>query len=257
MHSILLVAFSLLSILACSNRKAETASFDPTNKEIVIVGDSYSTFDECIPSGYSSYYGQHSSKIAGMDVERSSQTWWSLLSREWHAPILKNISYSGSTICSTGYGGADFTSISFVTRCRNYLGEGRNVYMADQPLPEVIIIFGGTNDCWAGAPVGEPKYSDWTDKDMYSCLPAFCFLIDYLKTWNPDAKIINLVNMNDVPGQAGIHDDNIINGMREICKHYQIDNIELTNVKKIDNHPNAEGMISIKDQIVNFYSKKK
>ena len=31
--------------------------------------------------------------------------------------------------------------------------------------PDVIFIFGATNDCWAGAPLGEYKYGGWTKED--------------------------------------------------------------------------------------------
>ena len=57
-----------------------------------------------------------------------------------------NNSYSGSTVCHTGYEKADYSDRSFITRIHN-LG-----------TPDIILVFGGTNDSWAGAPIGVYQY---------------------------------------------------------------------------------------------------
>lgn len=46
----------------------------------------------------------------------------------------RNNSYSGSTVCHTGYQKADYSDRSFATRMDN-LGN-----------PDVLLVFGGTND---------------------------------------------------------------------------------------------------------------
>src|SRR5574344_1656725 len=37
--------------------------------------------------------------------------------------------------------------------------------------PDIIFIFGATNDSWANSPIGDYKYADWTRQDMYSFRP--------------------------------------------------------------------------------------
>ena len=48
-------------------------------------------------------------------------------------------SYSGSTICNTGYRDEDYSDRSFINRT-TLLGN-----------PDIILICGGTNDSWANA----------------------------------------------------------------------------------------------------------
>ena len=38
--------------------------------------------------------------------------------------------------------------------------------------PDIILVFGGTNDSWAGSPIGEYVWADWTDEQLYSFRPA-------------------------------------------------------------------------------------
>lgn len=212
---------------------------DLEGKTFSILGDSYSTYYGWLPSGYSSWYKETGNSEPN-DVSSVKDTWWWKLSNETKLSLLINSSFSGSTISNTGYSGADSTATSFVTRMKKDIGEQRNL----SPKPNVIIIFGGTNDDWAGSPVGALKYSGWTDEDLKSVLPAFCYMLDYLKLWNPHARIINVVN-------TGISSP-ISTGMQTACTHYNVENLVLTNIGKEGGHPNKAGMNSIKDQIINI-----
>lgn len=51
-----------------------------------------------------------------------------------------NESYSGSTICNTGYSGGDASATSFIHRMIESIGQGN----ALKPKPNIIILFGGT-----------------------------------------------------------------------------------------------------------------
>lgn len=123
---------------------------------ISILGDSYSTFEGKIPEGYDCWYFQ---KTDGNDVNSPDQTWWHIMAEANGLEIDKLDAWSGSTVSYSGYRGEDYKDRSFNTRA-DRLGN-----------PEVIFIFGGTNDDWAKSPVGEFKYSGWTEKDMYSYRP--------------------------------------------------------------------------------------
>lgn len=74
-------------------------------KNIVIFGDSYSTFEGYIPSGYYPYYTPTQPHIP--DVQCVENTWWHMLVKELGANIVRNDSWSGSTVCNTAYEGVD------------------------------------------------------------------------------------------------------------------------------------------------------
>ena len=208
-----------------------------TNSSFSIIGDSYSSYKKWIPAGYDYWYSDEGNSQTN-NMSSVKQTWWWKLADETGLSLLTNCSYSGSTICNTGYGGADSTTTSFVTRVKKYIGEEQ----ALGQKPNIIFVFGGTNDSWADSPIGSLKYSDWTEDDLKSFVPAFCYLIDYLKTWNPGARIINVVNNGIKSG--------IINSMAIACNHYGIENLVLTNIEKENGHPNVNGMDQIKNQII-------
>jgi|SRR5690606_4779255 len=194
--------------------------------KVSILGDSYSTFANHIVPGNDPWYPHWDNKN---DVVQVEQTWWHQLLQEYDGTMEVNNSYSGATICNTGYGGDNSSWSSFITRMTN-LGS-----------PNTIIIMGGTNDAWAGSPIGNYKYSDWTDNDKKSFRPAFAYMLDYLKTNHPNARIINVVN-------DGLKAE-ITNSQAEICAHYNVMNIQLQNINKQEGHPSIAGMVSIKNQI--------
>lgn len=212
-------------------------SFTILNKTMSILGDSYSTYENWIPDSYTSWYAD-SGNAQENNVNSVHDTWWYQLSKETNTLLLSNSSYGGSTICNTGYDGKDTSLYSFITRMKKDLGEERIL----QAKPDIIFVFGGTNDSWASVPIGELMYSDWVDNDLKSFLPAFCYMLDYLKTWNPQARIINIVN-------TGLSSQ-ITNGMATACNHYNVENLVLSNIEKENGHPNKAGMISIKNQVL-------
>ena len=75
---------------------------------VLIIGDSYSTFEGYIAEGCAPYYGRSERKPES-DVSAVEETWWHRLIAENDANLLLNSSYSGTTINnatnlrSTGY----------------------------------------------------------------------------------------------------------------------------------------------------------
>lgn len=203
-----------------------------------IVGDSYSTFQDWLPSGNAVWYPPTGDN-ASNDVRKVQETWWWQLADRTGMTLFMNDSWSGSTICGTGYNGANVLNTSaMVTRVKTHMGQTKVL----GPKPDVIFLFGGTNDSCAGSPVGSLKYSDWTDEDLMQVLPAFCSMVNYLQTWNPGCRIINITN-TDLKAD-------ITNGLATACEYYGIENIQLNNVDKIGGHPSIAGMKAIADQII-------
>ena len=122
-----LISLSALLLMICLSVGAQT-------KTVAVLGDSYSTFEGAIPEGNAIwYFKQNNPNLT--DVNSVEQTWWTLLARQKGWKLGMNNSYSGSTICNTGYNKDDYSDRSFTKRMDN-LGEN----------PDVILIFSATND---------------------------------------------------------------------------------------------------------------
>ena len=113
--------------------------------------------------------------------------------------------------------------------------------------PDIIFIFGATNDCWAGSPLGDYKYEGWTKEDLYTFRPAMAYLLDHMIDRYPNVEIYFLLN-SDLKEEFN-------ESVRTICKHYDIDCIELYNIDKQSGHPSVKGMEQICDQIKRYCTK--
>lgn len=198
---------------------------------ISILGDSYSTFEGYVePDTNLVWYYDGDRKGGRTDVDSVAQTWWSILTSE-KAPyqLGVNNSYSGSTISYHGYRNEDYRDRSFVTRM-DRLGN-----------PDIILVFGATNDSWAGAPIGEYKYSDWEDADFYTFRPAMARMLDGLQKLYPDARLYFILNSELKP--------EINESAHEICRHYGVKLIPLRDIDKSHGHPTRKGMEAIATQV--------
>ena len=208
-------------------------------QKTVIFGDSYSTFAGYIPKGYACWYSNM--RMGDNDVISVGQTWWRQVCDRMGYTLVANNSYSGSTVCNSGYRGEDYTDRSFLTRAPLIPPEG--------DAPEVILILAGTNDSWAGAPIGEVKYSDWTREDSYAFLPSYCQMLDILTKRAPKARIVSIINCELKP--------EVMLGIAEISLHYarvtgcDVEYLQLQDIDKKVNHPSVLGMKQIADQVCN------
>jgi hypothetical protein len=149
-----------------------------------------------------------------------------------------NNSYSGATISSTGYiepgttEHADYTSRQFLTRAP-YLG-----------CPDIIFIFGATNDSWAGSPIGEYQYADWTTDDLRAFRPGMACLMERIAEYYPNVKVYFILNSE--------LKEEINESVRVICAHYGVPVIELHDIDKISGHPSVAGMKQICQQVKDF-----
>lgn len=115
--------------------------------------------------------------------------------------------------------------------------------------PDIIFIFGATNDCWAGSPLGDYKYEGWTKEDLYTFRPAMAYLLDHMIDRYPNVEIYFLLN-------SGLKEE-FNESVRAICNHYNIDCIELHDIDKKSGHPSIKGMEQISEQIKMFMRKTK
>ena len=77
---------------------------------VLIFGDSYSTFKDAVPPGYAVYYTTQ--RTMGPNITDIADTWWYSLIKETDSALLLNDSWSGSTIGYTSYNGIDTSATS-------------------------------------------------------------------------------------------------------------------------------------------------
>lgn len=210
----------MLALTACAQKRA-----------LSILGDSYSTFkDYVVPdTNYVWYPNKPLQGNEGNDVQQVRQTWWHQFVSKGNFRLINNNSFSGATICNTGYQGEDYSDRSYVTRAR-YLGS-----------PEVIIVFGGTNDSWAKSPIGEYKYEDWTEQDLRQFRPAMACMLSTLQERYPGVEIYVVIN-------TGLSEE-ITQSQRVISDHYGVRWIQLHDIDKQWGHPSQRGMTQIAEQL--------
>ena len=198
-------------------------------KAVSVLGDSYSTFEGYVTPETNEMWYYAQGERGRTDVMNVRQTWWHRLISEKGWKLCVNNSYSGSTISYHGYSGNDYSKRSFLTRMDN-LGQ-----------PDIIFVFGATNDSWAGAPVGEYQYDNLHKADMWTFRPAMARMLEWMTARYVGADIYFILN-------DGLRDD-INESVKTICSHYDVKCIELHNIDKMSGHPSIKGMQQIAEQI--------
>ena len=219
-----------------------TGGFDGGNMlgNIMIFGDSYSTYKDYIPKGYAHYYYPDEVPEGDEAVKRMclDETWWRRLIRKTGANLIRNDSWSGSTICYTGYEGDCSTTNSFIYRYRKLRDEG---FFKENKI-DTLFVFGGTNDSWGPAELGERKLENQSEEDLKYVLPAISHLMFTLKAELSDTRIIFIANC-DI-------DEEIVSLMKDEGERLGIEVVELHGVDKISGHPTVLGMSEICEQIL-------
>lgn len=204
-----------------------------------VLGDSFSAFEGYVDPDSNAVWHD----FPEIGVTEPEQMWWYQLADKGSWKLEKNNSFSGSMICNLdhlGYYGAH----SFIRRMDN-LGN-----------PDAIFVFGGTNDVFNGAPLGDYIYADWSEEQLCMFRPALAYLLSQLKQLYPKAKLYLLVDMDLCSG--GVADsirDAYIESMHVVANHYHVKSIDLYYIEKERWHPNVKGQQRIANQIIeSFFS---
>lgn len=210
-------------------------------KNALIFGDSYSTFYGFIPEGFAYYYGgdRHEN-----DVSRVDETWWHKVISEADLNLVQNNSWSGSTIGFRGYNNSDCSKdSSFIFRLHALEEKG---FFKENEI-DMVFVFGGTNDSWSNAPLGEMKFDDFKREELFCVLPAICFFLKELKRILPNAQIYCLVNTDIKP--------EIQNCLNIASKHFDITPVTFKSIDKDKGHPTIKGMLDIKTAVLKAMEK--
>lgn len=205
---------------------------------VFILGDSYSSFDGYIPNDYGFWYPNKNEEQT--DVKEVSQTWWWQLMEATGSNLVRNESWSGTTICNTCRPALDIQT-SFVNRFEKLVNDG----FFKQNNIDTFFIFGGTNDSWIDSPIGELIFQNWQEDDLLCVLPAISYLFYRIKTILPNARIVSIIN-TDLKAI-------IIDGVKKAAEHFGVEYLQLENISKQYGHPDIKGMSQIKDQVLSFF----
>ena len=110
--------------------------------------------------------------------------------------------------------------------------------------PDIIFIFGATNDSWAGSPIGDFKYEGIKKADLYEFRPALAHMLRWMTDRYVNTEIYFILNTE--------LKEEINTSVKTICEHYGVPVITLTEVDKISGHPSVKGMRQIADQVNSF-----
>lgn len=212
---------------------------------IFIFGDSYSTYEGMIPEGYAVYYSKESRGDPEFMVTKMelSDTWWMRLINATGATLVQNNSWSGSTVCYTGYSGDCSHTSSFIFRYRQLKEKG----FFDENKIDTLFVFGGTNDSWSNAPLGELKYDDFKEDELFGVLPGISYFMKTLKEDLPGTRIIFIANCDIKP--------EVVEGIKNAGEHFGVETVELQGITKEHGHPNVKGMGEICEQVLAHFNK--
>ena len=202
-------------------------SCDKPNEPIrfSILGDSYSSFDGYVwPDSNNVYYPNNSNDVTTVD-----QMWWWQMADSTGWQLEKNNSFSGSFVCNMNHLNF-YGSHSFLCR------------MDDLGDPDVIFVFGSTNDAVYHAPLGEYVFDNWDEDQLITFRPALACLFNGLMTYYPKAKLYFMLDLS--------LDDAYIASSHRIAQYYDVDCIDLYGIEKTWNHPTVAGQATIANQVL-------
>ncbi len=223
-----------LSTLLCLLALTALPLAAQVRKTVAVFGDSYSTFEGFNPQGYAIWYDSRN-RPETTDVNKVEQTWWWQVIKEGGYKMGNINSYSGSTICNSGYNDEDYSDRSFVNRT-SLLG-----------TPDILLICGGTNDSWANAPIGDYKFGDWKRADLYTFRPALAKMLSDIRLRYPNVEVYFILNSE--------LKEEINESVKKICKEYQVPVIALHDIDKKNGHPSVKGMKSFAQQVLKAIKK--
>lgn len=232
MKKITLSLFALAILMSACVKTPEPTRFS-------ILGDSFSSLEGYVDPDTNDHYLNY----AEIGVTGPELMWWSQVADSMGWVMDKNNSFSGSLVCnfSDFEGGSYYASQSFIQRM-DQLGN-----------PDVIFVFGATNDIYQNAALGEYVYTDWNEEQLCDFRPALAYLFDYLKHQHPRATLYFLLDL-DLCGDDPTIDDTTrleyIKSVHRIASHYGVSCIDISDIHKDHWHPNAEGQRDIANQVL-------
>lgn len=227
-------------------------------KTFSILGDSISTYEGYIPSGYVDFYPMNG------EVRDVEETWWKMLINETGMELCANGSSAGSTCV-----GDSMSTDEPKYACGNYrIGD---LIGSGGVFPDIIIVYMGTNDLLTGVPLGENDGTQPVEEGMVETFSdAYSLILDKLESQYPDTQIFcaTLPQIGDwgvtrpfetFVNSRGLTSEDYDRQIEIIAGNKGFNTIDLLNCGiTIDNmlkyitdgvHPNSAGMKLIRDAV--------
>ena len=232
---------------ACGEAHPNLANYE--GKVISILGDSISTFAGWIPAA-DGFNLEHLARYPQSNLLTDvNETWWLQVVHELDAKLGINDSWRGATVSgghavTTGTTGEN-ASMANLTRIQNLGSNG---------TPDVIILYGGTNDLAHVSKVGSfdpataPTAVDLTTKKWDNLADGYVHTLLRLKHFYPDAVILCLLPTYTTSYYSDSKLAQANEVLADICQHYGIAYTDLrdcgiTTADLPDGiHPDANGM---------------
>lgn len=149
-------------------------------KQFSVLGDSISTLEGYNPKDYSVFYRDFNcDKTNVRDVQ---DTWWGKVIALFQGELLVNNSWSGSRVTRL----PDSNTL-FPSGCSDERTNGLHI---KNVLPDVILVYLGTNDWAHGVPLGnETTENSAKSEDLCAFAPAYCRMIEKIQSNYPNAEI--------------------------------------------------------------------
>jgi lysophospholipase L1-like esterase len=215
-------------------QELENKISDIAKKRIAILGDSYSAYKGW-NSGDDSYAYYDDEDTRNTGISSVTKMWWYQVLKAKNYIFEKCNAWGGTTICNTGYNGDDYSAISFISDRKENIGN-----------PDLLIIFGGTNDAWAESPLGEYQYSGWTENALKKFRPAVAYLIDWMQLHHPNMEIVIVGNSTTSSDYTG--------SLQTIAEHYNLPFVLPASISTVNGHPNETGMNQIASAVLSALS---
>ncbi|MBQ8292296.1 MAG: InlB B-repeat-containing protein [Bacilli bacterium] len=203
----------------------KTGTNNYAGKKFSLIGDSISTYQDYVPTGYATFYPYPTA-----DVNDVNQTWWMQAFNKIGGSMFINNSYSGSCVAAGG------------SSCSNNINRLKELVASNQ-YADVIIIFMGSNDCNDRSGVTTSNF-DKQYREMLDKLNDLC----------PNAELIlcTLPNSNLYSDARQVEFNGLIT---KIAEDYQLkvislDKVDLTPHLIDSAHPGTSGMTAVAEQVV-------
>ena len=157
--------------------KDSETEMTPEGLGLSIMGDSISTYDGYIPEGFVVFYPLNG------EVQDVSQTWWMKLLDDTGMELCRNDSSSGSTCVGD--------SLSIDDPKYGCSGLRTSLLAGEQGrMPDIIIIYMGTNDLLIGVPLGDNDGTQSVEEGMVDNFSdAYCLILDKVVSNYPISQI--------------------------------------------------------------------
>jgi len=249
-----------------------------SGKKFSVLGDSISTYQGYIPSGYAYYYPASDTVEPEKSVDSVSKTWWKIVENKTEMTLLKNASWSGSGVCF-GINTGDTLDNARVAYSDNRIND-----LADRTdpnnviVPDVIIVLIGTNDFRKATSTtgGVGNFTETSEisggsteitmfNDAYACMlnkihnaypNAHVFCCTLLSRSAAGDRVYPVVNeISQAISQYNTAIDNVATWLN--CDVIRLDSVfnlanmsDYTLESTAELHPNSEGMKLLANRII-------